>query len=310
MQSESTQTPESWLAFELNILRRLEFKSVAIPFTGNPVLGRYLKNWDTRVFANNLLRSSYLEAVSTIENNGYRLSDAETDLILEDAYVPQYELKNPALKNWFGETDAWWFDNVRSNIEKLDSDMSKAVAISIVFEVGDYALSFDEKTRRLRQPFSKVFRRFLGIFDDPVDNNTQNTCQNKNANEFTAENYTDLLFLRLPKPRNVSLKRFLGRDAWREEWVTGSDAIWNDLENRLDGRLGARIETKSQYLGLLEDLFKTASHIPQWAVVLSEDTFVSTQDIVESVGKIRRVDTIYTKDFTELMGTKAVIITA
>lgn len=310
MQSETTETPESWLAFELNILRRLEFKSVAIPVTGNPVLGRYLKNWDTRVFANSILPSSYLEAVSVIENNGYQLSDMETDVILEDAYVPQYELKNPALKAWFGETDAWWFDNVRNNIEKLDSEMSKAVAFSTVFEVGDYALSFDEQTRRLRQPFSKVFRKFRSLLAEPVDNNTQNLCQNKNANEFTAENYTDLLFLRLPRPRNVSLKRFLGRDAWREEWVSGSDEIWNVLENKLDGRLGARIETKSQYLGLLEDLFKTASHIPQWAIVLSEDTFISTQDIVESVGKVRRVDTIYTKDFTELMGTKAVIITA
>ncbi|MDH3493003.1 MAG: hypothetical protein OEM82_05595 [Acidobacteriota bacterium] len=310
MQSESTQPPESWLAFELNILRRLEFKSVAIPITGNPVLGRYLKNWDTRVFANDLLRSSYLEAVSVIENNDFQLSDTETELILEDAYVPQFELKNPSLRTWFGETDAWWFDNVRSNIERLDSEMSKAVAISIVFEVGDYALSFDDETRRLRQPFSKVFRKFRGIHAEPVDNHTQNTCQNKNANEFTAENYTDLLFLRLPRPRNVSLKRYLGRDAWREEWVRGRDDIWNELENKMDGRLGARVETKSQYLGLLEDLFKTASHIPKWAIVLSENTFVSTQDIVESLAKVKRVDTIYTKDFTELMGTKAVIITA
>jgi len=310
MQTENIKTPDSWLAFELNILRRLEFKSIALPFTGNPVLGTYLKNWDIRVFSNSLLRSSYLEAVSIIENNSHELSDAETDNILEDAYVPQFELNNPALKKWFGETDAWWFDNVRANIARLDSEMSRAIATSIGLKVGDYALSFDDETRRLRQPFSNVFRKFRGILAAPVDNNTENDCQNKNTNEFTAENYTDLLLLRLPKPRSVSLKRSLGREAWREEWVCGGEDIWAGLENRLTGRLGAHVETKSQYLSLMEDLFKTASHIPQWALIHTEGNFVSTQDIVESLGKVRRVDTIYTKDFSELMGTKAVIITA
>ena len=42
----------SWLGFELNILRRLKFKSAALPLTGEPHLGNYLKRWDVRVVAN------------------------------------------------------------------------------------------------------------------------------------------------------------------------------------------------------------------------------------------------------------------
>jgi len=70
------------------------------------------------------------------------------------------------------------------------------------------------------------------------------------------------------------------------------------------------IETKSQYLHLLEETLRMAKHIPVWTIAHVEDGFVSTQDIVETVGRMRRVDTIYTKDFSELTGTKAVIITA
>ena len=311
MLKQISKRPDSWLAFELNILRRLEFKSVAIPAMTRPALGEYLKHWGVRVVANSILRSGYTDALARIENNGFALSEEETELVLEDAYVPQFEFKNPGLQKWFGETDAWWFDNVRTSIGSLSSPLSRAVAASIVFKVGDYALSFDEKTRRLRQPLSAAFKRFVGIEPEPLDNEHENSCQQKNLREFTAENYTDLLFLTLPEPRSVNMKQFLGKSAWKEEWISGDDQnVWNEVEDRLRGNLGTHVETKSQYLSLLEDLLRTASHIPKWALAHAEDTFLSTQDIVELIGGIRRVETIYTKDFSELIGTKAVIITA
>jgi hypothetical protein len=303
---KTTTKPESWMAFELNVLRRLKFKSISLPNASSPMLGSYLKNWDVKVLANSIFHSSYLELVAAIENDDVLLSDDEVQVVLEDAYVPQFELKNPALKTWFGETDSWWFDNVRTNIEKLESPISRAVATSLGLMVGDYALSFDEETRRLKQPFSSAFKRFRGIFASPIQNSHPNVCQNRSTKEFTAENYPDLMFLRLPEPRSIPLKNFLGRDAWKEEWVVGSTNIWDKLEQKLTGQLGAHVEAKTQYLTLLEDLFETASHINQWVVMHNENNFVSTQDVVESIGKIRRVDTIYTKDFSELTGTKAV----
>ena len=41
-----------------------------------------------------------------------------------------------------------------------------------------------------------------------------------------------------------------------------------------------------------------------------ETGFIQATDITEVIARIRRVDTVYTKDFSELTGTKAVIITA
>ncbi len=310
MLENSVNTPKSWLAFELNILRRLEFASVSIPFTNSPNLGNYLKNWNVKVLANDLLVSAYVDAKTYIENNGETLSEEELEVVLEDAYVPQYELKNASLRNWFNETDAWWFDNVRSNIEKLASPMSKAIAQSLAMKVGDYVLSFDDETRILRQPLSTVFKRFWNTQPNPVNNGQNNTSYNKNANEFTAENYTDLLFLRLPTAHNQSLKSSRSWTAWREEWIRGRDDFWDDLEENHIGQLGTHIETKSQYLNLIEEVLRTASHIKLWTIAHVEDSFISTQDVVETIGKVRRVDTIYTKDFSELLGTKAVIITA
>ncbi len=311
MLNKSAAAPKSWLAFELNVLRRLKFASAVLPFTGEPHLGAYLKRWNARVSANDLTQSAWIKAIAAIQNNTEKLSDEDVNLVLEDAYVPRYRLQNESLKNWFNETDAWWFDNVRNNIEKMASPIAHAIALSVGMSVGDYVLSFTDETRELRQPLSTVFKRLWSVLPEPVDNNRNNACQNRTANEFIAENrQTDLMFLRLPQAHRQSLRNYLGWTAWREEWLRCVDDFWSDLETAQTGKLGALVETKYQYLRYLEEILQTASHIPVWAIAHVEDGFISTQEVIETIGHIRRVDTIFTKDFSELSGTKAVIITA
>jgi hypothetical protein len=310
MPDQQSAVPRGWLAFELNVMRRLKFKSAAIPFTGDPALGTYLKRWDVRVQANDIAQSAWMKAFAAIQNNTEKLSVEDVGQILEDAYVPGYKLHNMSLRNWFNETDAWWFDNVRQKIDNLASPFARAIAQSVVMGVGDYVLSFTDETLRLRQPLSNVFRRLWVTAGEPVNNGQNNTAQNKNAYEFVAETFTDLMFLRLPAPHGENQRKYMGWTAWREEWLRGGDGFWSDMELAQAGRIGTRVETKSQYLRLLEEMLRTASHIGGWAIAHIDDGFITTQDIVETVSRIRRVDTIYTKDFSELTGTKAVIITA
>jgi len=310
MFAKQINTPQGWLAFELNVLRRLKFNSAILPFTSDPHLGAYLKRWNVRVSANDLMQSAWTKAVAAIENNHEKLSDDEVKVILEDAYVPHHRLQNIVLRRWFNETDAWWFDNVRRNIEKLLSPVAKAIASSLAMSVGDYVLSFTEETSELRQPLSTVYKRLQSILPAPFDNNQNNVCQNKPADEFIAENWFDLMFLRLPPAHNQNERNCFGPAVWREEWIRGNDDFWVDLKRSNADRLGALIETKHQYLRLVEETLRTASQIPTWAIEHVEDGFTSIQDVVETIGHVRRVDTIFTKDFSELTGTKAVVITA
>src|SRR5215210_7546505 len=173
--------PTGWLAFELNVLRRQEFASAALPFTGEPNLGAYLKRRKVRVLANDLTQSAFVKSVAAIQNNSELLSDEDVEIVLEDAYVPRYQLQNPALRNWFNETDSWWFDNVRQNIERLPTLFAKATAMTLAMQAGNYLLSFTEETRELRQPLSIVFRRLRSAFPAPVNNGQNNACHNKNA---------------------------------------------------------------------------------------------------------------------------------
>lgn len=310
MTKQSIFTPRSWLAFELNILRRLNFGTVAIPFTANPALGMTLKRGDVRVLANDPLQSAWTRALASIQNNSETLSDDDVNTVLEDVYVPGNRLHNPALRNWFSETDSWWFDNVRRNLDRLESPFAFAMSASLVMAVGDYVLSFGEDTRDLRKPLSHVYRRLWTIMPEAFNNGQNNGCQNKGAEEFIAESPADLMFLRLPAAGSGGRTASPDKAVWREEWLRGGDDFWQAFEDRRHGKLGGPVETKSQYLKILSEALTTAKHIKTWAIAHVEGGLVSTQEIVNVVASLRRVETIYTKDFSELTGTRAVIITA
>ena len=298
-------TPSGWLAFELSILQRLKFTSIAIPVTGDPAIGRYLKRRNIRVQANDLLQADWQRSMAVIANSNEKLSEDDVSILLEDAYVPGYKLANPGLKSWFGEVDSWWFDNVRRNLGMLNSPIKHALAVSLVRMVGDYALSFTDETRELRQPLSTTFRRLWSTMPEPVDG-SGDSAQNKTPSAFVAEATADAMILRLPRAEIVTR----ANRPWQEEWLRGSTDFWAELE--ADGwvKMLRAVETKSQYTRLISDLLDRAGHFKQWAICLIDSGFISPQEVAEIVGKHRAVGAIYTKDFSELTGKKAVIITA
>ena len=151
----------------------------------------------------------------------------------------------------------------------------------------------------------------LDCLPRPHDNSMRNKSTNQDVRNFLAErHHTDLLFLRLPVP---VMQTNTARDpivTWREEWLRGSDDFWQELERARDARLGSRVQSKQQYLGFVEDLLRTASHIPAWAIAHTENGFISNDELVEKIGRVRKVASIYSKDFSDMLGVRASLIVA
>lgn len=306
------QFPNGWLAFELGVLRRLKFTSVALPFTGETELASQLKHWKVRIAANDPLLWSYIKALALIENNAEQLNEEDLELLLDDAYVPGEKLDNPALLKWFNETDAWWFDNLLANAQQL-GQYKRELALTAGMMTGDYVLSFNEETRRLRKPFSlpDAFRRVLACLPEPHDNGMRNQSTNQDVRSFVAErHHTDLLFLRLPVPVTQTPVVRDSLVTWREEWLRGGDDFWFEFERGRQARLGSPVQSKQQYLGFVEDLLRTASHIPTWAIAHTENGFISNDELVEKVSRVRKVASIYSKDFSDMLGVRASVIVA
>ena len=308
----ATTFPNGWLNFELSVLRRLKFSSVALPFTGEPNFCTELKRWNVRVAANDPMTWAFTKATALIENDAERLTPEELDTLLDDAYIPRDRLSNSSLLHWFNETDAWWFDTVRFNAERLDRPYKRALALTLGMMVGDYVLSFSEGQRHLREPLSlsRVFTRFAESVPAPYHFSMRSKASNQEVRTFVAERRnSDLLFLRLPVPIQPQPAR-ANPLAWREEWMLFGDDFWDELERARAGKLGAAVQSKQQYLGLVEDLLHTAAHLPAWAIAHTENGFITTDELAETVSRVRKVNTIYTKDFSDLLGVRAAIVTA
>jgi len=314
------QTPNSlnsgaigWLGFELSVLRRLRFNSAALPLSGEPNLAHYLKRWDSRVAANDPAQWAWIKSQAFVENNSDILTEDDIEAVLEDAYVPGTYFRNPTLLTWFNETDAWWFDNVRANAERLTSQYKRALVLAIGMSVGDYVFSFNLDTRDLRQPLSlsNVFRRLWHTAMPPINNLRRNTSSNLSARAFLAETQdTDLMFLRLPRPARSNDSRNTRVLTWREEWIRQGRGFWSEVSKDRNGKLDAYVETKEQYLSMIEELLQTAAHLRLWAIEAVSDGFVTTDELVECVSETRKIDAIYTKDFSDLLGVQSVIVTA
>jgi hypothetical protein len=57
-----------------------------------------------------------------------------------------------------------------------------------------------------------------------------------------------------------------------------------------------------------EDLLHAAARLPRWTIAHVENGFINTAELAETIGRVRKVDTIYSEEFRELMGARAVIV--
>jgi hypothetical protein len=294
--TSSRYNKKSLLGYEASVLRQVEFRSIAIPFTNLSRLDWYLKAWGKLIFANDPRAWAGTAARAMVEAKE-PLSEDQIMRVLEDVYVPGTRLMNPELRRWFGETDAWWMDNLRRNIDALEDETLRAQAMVLGMKTGDYALSFQEETRDLRRPLTTIFWRLAGrAFIGPAGH-PNNRGNNMPAEEFLKRVRADLLYLSLPTAHTEQAGAE-ARSEWRESWVrasTGGGA--EDMR-----RLMTAPQSKQSYLALIDKLLRSASHMKTWAIGYQEIGLASASDIAELVKEYRPVRATYSKDLTEVAG--------
>jgi hypothetical protein len=281
------------LGFEASVLSQIEFRSIAMPFSGWAKLAIYLKMWGKLILANDQ-RAWAAAATHAIVQAREPLAEEHITRALHDVYVPGPRLRNAGLRRWFSETDAWWMDNLRRNIESLEDESMRAQALSIGMQTGDYALSFDDETRDLRLPLTTVFWRLAGRAVSSPVTNPHNQSFNLPVEEFIRHARTDLLYLSLP-PAQSEPAGAEARSEWREAWVRGT-ADYAGSDGRAD------VQSRQSYLAQIDRLLRLGSQVKTWAVGCQETGLASAQDLVELIKEYRPVRATYSKDLTEVAG--------
>lgn len=290
------------------MLRRLRFSSIAIPFAGQPDIEWYLKFWGKQVLTNDICQWAWWVSRALVENQGEYLNDNDVALVLSEAYVPRRRLHNPALISGLGpgfvrmsEIDAVWFDNVWLNIQQIANEYRRALAIMHALKVVDYVFSFNPETLELKRPLSEVFINLWRRQRDVINNGQTNFSVNRDAHEFIRAARADLMFARFPRPEGLTaLSR--GVVGWRETWTRGSSDHWDSLISNQRGKLGDDVMSKEHYLQLIANFLARAKHIAKWAIAHTEDGFISAGEVGDVIKQFRRVDVVYNKDFSHVVG--------
>jgi HD domain len=292
----SSYNRKSLLGFEASVLRQVEFRSIALPFFGWTRLDLYLKAWGKLILANDPRAWAAAVARAMLESRT-ALGEEQITRVLEDVYVPGVRLANAALRHWFSETDAWWMDNLRRNIESLDGESCRAQALATGLMTGDYALSFTDETRELRRPLTTVFWRLAGRALAGPASYVASRSTNLPAEEFIRQARADLLYLNLPAA-HAAQGGAESRSEWREVWVRGDAAApATGLE-----RLTTAPQSKHAYLATMDRLLRAAGHLPTWAIGYQEIGLASVAEITELIREHRPVRATYSKDLTEVAG--------
>ncbi|HYP27097.1 MAG TPA: HD domain-containing phosphohydrolase [Blastocatellia bacterium] len=284
------------LGFEASVLRQLDFRSIAIAFSGWARIDWYLKAWNKVIISNDPRTWAAAASRAAVEAET-PLAEEQISMLLEDVYVPGTRLGNPSLRQWFGETDAWWMDNLRRNIAAIEDETLRAQALVLGLQTGDYALSFDEETRDLKRPLTTVFWRLAGRAITGSRGHSNNRSHNEPVEEFARHARADLFYIMLPSA-HADGGDSENRARWRESWVRGTQ----DFEPDDTHYLMTVPQSKKSYLSMADRLLRSASHIKTWAVGYQEPGLASARDISELIEEHRPIRATYSKDLTEVAG--------
>ncbi len=183
----------------------LEFDTVLDAFTGSATVAYLLKLMGKRVLANDILTSSYLNAVAFVENPGIKLTDDEKRFLLynqnldkgtfvEDNYLGTEDSKCRFKK--FTLKECRHLDNFRANIDELCGIHKQSVGLaanaSVVMRLpfGNVDQSIDILKHRKKQQDTygkgtKKHDRRIGIYYDDDFNLKFDKWFNKYVTDFT-----------------------------------------------------------------------------------------------------------------------------
>jgi hypothetical protein len=289
-----------WLGFELSVLRRLKFSSIAIPFAGRPDLGWHLKCWGKQVITNDICQWSWWMSRALIENSRESLDVEDVAFILgENAPAEDVGVTGSFPLN--ADDEGTWFLKVRDNIHQLGSEQKRALAYLHALDVADYLRSFTRETEHLRRPLNEVFTALWRNQRPVIDNQQLNLAANQDAHDFIRGVRADCMFVRLPQPEGLVAHDPVTR--WRESWVRENESDWETVVAERAGKLGDSVVSKDHYLELVASFFERARHIPKWAIAHADDGFLSAAEVGELMRQFRRrVEVTYAKDFSGVVG--------
>lgn len=198
-------------------IKDIPFHSVLDAFGGTGSISFLLKEKGKQVTYNDLLPFNLIIGKALIENNGVRLDNAETDVLLrKDKNIIYPDFIERTFKDiYFTDEENRWLDIVSTNIRRMADPYKQAVAYFALFQsciikrpynlfhrrnlyvrLQEVERSFGNK-KTWDTPFEVHFRKFIREVNNAVFDNGQQ-CRSINRNIFDVNPEYDFVYIDTP----------------------------------------------------------------------------------------------------------------
>jgi DNA adenine methylase len=218
------------------IFEELNFDSALDAFSGTSSVAYLLKMMGKRVHANDyLLFNSYI-GKALIENSNITLSESEIDELIQFSPDADNFIEKEFSGIYFDKKDCRWLDSAFANIQFLDNEYKKAIALTALCRacikkrprgIFTYTgMRYDDGRKDLRLALADQFINAVELINKSVfSNGKKNLSHNKDIMEFTKKDY-DLVYF---DPPYFSLKSD-NEYSRRYHFLEGLVSYWSHVD--------------------------------------------------------------------------------
>jgi len=297
-----------------NILKDYEFKSFYDAFAGSNIVGYFMKCQGKEVFSNDFMAMSYHNAKAIIENQAQQINKSEIDFLVNHENTSNFISQN--FKDlYFSDSDNAFLDRVRTNIEFLEDDYKKSIALSALSRAcikkrprGIFTFignRYNDGRKDLKDSLKKHFVNNIAIFNTAVfDNGLNNKSFNKQTQEL--EINADLVYLDppyySPKSDNDYVRRYHFVEGLVKNWE-GLEIQENTITKKFksyQSPFSNKLKTYDEFDSLFEK-FKNSTI----AVSYSSNSLPTKEELTEILKGHKEYVSVHEIDHTYSFGTQS-----
>lgn len=298
-----------------------DIETVFDAFSGTSVVGYYFKDRGYKVYSNDFLKCNSLISKALIENQNIILDKNDIDILLDETTKADNLIERIFTGVFFEKYQAQFLDKFRANVEKLDNEYKKALALTLMnrsltrkITLGHFAhlkaIEYSKNPDRIKRNPS-LAKHLKDIFQSIVHSYNHAIFDNKKKNNVFCENTISLL----PKLKDVDLVYFdppyVGCHPdyqafyhfletyvqyWKDkEFVNGTKSYFPKKESGF--------VQKTEIEKSFEKLFENSKHIPYWLISYNSKSYPEKEKMVELIKKHKKVK-VYENEYSNHYGGK------
>jgi DNA adenine methylase len=297
-----------------NILKDYHFESFYDAFGGSNIVGYFMKCQGKKVISNDFMTMSYHTANAIIKNSFDTIDDLELDFLVNHDNTNDFISKK--FKDlYFTDSDNHFLDQVRANIDILNNDYKKSIALSALSRAcmkkrprGIFTFigeRYNDGRQDLRDTLKEHFVSNVHLFNNAVfDNLQQNECYNSQTQEL--EITADLVYFDppyySPKSDNDYVRRY--------HFIEGLVRNWEGLEiqeNTLTKKFKSYKSPFSNKLAAYNEFEKLFERFKDSiiAVSYSSNSLPTKEELTEILKVHKNHVSVYEVDHTYSFGTQS-----